>query len=119
MRKREIQSDILAILSDGKVWSMRKIAEEVEVHYNTVYNHIRDLSYRFNIQIFRGGINRGGVQLIKEKSICIEAIENEDLYVIYLRLAKIEQKSEGIILFMSRLKKSIDMSELRSIEVCS
>lgn len=119
MRKRAIQSDILAILSDGKVWSMRKLAEEVEVHYNTVYNHIRDLSYRFNIQIYKGGVNRGGVQLIKEKSICIENIGNEELYVIYLRLTAIEQKSEGIILFISRLKKNIDMGEFRSIEVCN
>ncbi len=119
MRKRDIQADILAILSDGKVWSIRRIAEEVEVHYNTVYNHVRDLSYRFNIRIFRGGVNKGGVQLIKEKSICIENIESEELYVIYLNLEAIEEKSEGIILFISRLKKSIDMNEIRRIEVCS
>lgn len=116
MRKREIQADILAILLDGKVCTIKEIAEELEVHYNTVYNHIHDLSYRFNIRIYKGGVNKGGVQLIIEKSINIEQIQNEELYVIYLKLMEIKAKSNGILLFISRLNKVIDKEK---IKVCS
>lgn len=30
MRKRNIQADIYAVISDGKVWTIKEIAEEVE-----------------------------------------------------------------------------------------
>lgn len=119
MRKREIQADILAKLSDGRVWTIKEIAEELEVHYNTVYNHIHDLSYRFNIRIYKGGSNNGGVQFIKERSIKIEQIEEEELYRIYLKLMEIKVKSEGILLFISRLYQEIDKEKVTGIKVCN
>lgn len=59
MKMRDIQADILALISDGKTWPMRRIAEEIEVCYKTVYRHIHALSYRHDIVIFCGGKNKG------------------------------------------------------------
>lgn len=65
LKKSSITADILNILSDCQVHTMQEIADEVEVHRNTVAKHIQSLSYRYPIATIRGGINRGGVQLDK------------------------------------------------------
>lgn len=63
MRKRDIQADIFTVLSDGKIWTIKHIAEEIEVHYNTVYRHVHDMAYRFNIRFYTGGLH-GGMHFI-------------------------------------------------------
>lgn len=65
LKKSSITADILNILSDCKIHTMQEIADEIEVHRNTVAKHIQSLSYRYPIDTIRGGINRGGVQLDK------------------------------------------------------
>ena len=65
LKKSSITADILIILSDCKVHTLQEIADEVEVHKNTVAKHIQSLSYRYPINTFCGGINRGGVCLDK------------------------------------------------------
>lgn len=104
MRSRSIQADILALISDGRIWTIKKIAEEVEVHYNTVYRHIHDLSYRFNIQFYYGRVN-GGIQLILKKKISVESLTNEDIELIIITLSSLEEKSEGIEQFIYELIK--------------
>lgn len=104
MRKRNIQADIYAVISDGKVWTIKEIAEEVEVHYNTVYRHIHDMAYRLDIRFYTGRIN-GGIQLILERKVSIEKLTTKDIDVIIITLSTIELKSEGIRHFIYQLKK--------------
>ena len=59
LRSSSITADILNFLSDGKLHTYSEIAEEVEVHKNTVYKHIQSLSYRYPIQTFCGKHNAG------------------------------------------------------------
>ena len=66
LRKSSITADILNILSDCKVHTTKDIADEIEVSQKTVKRHIQSLSYRYPIQTFCGGINRGGVYLNKD-----------------------------------------------------
>lgn len=42
---------------------MQEIADEIEVSERTVRRHIQSLSYRYPIETFCGGIERGGVKL--------------------------------------------------------
>ena len=66
LRASSITADILNVLSDGKKHTMREIAEIVEVSERTVRRHIQSLSFRYPIETFCGGIERGGVWLRKE-----------------------------------------------------
>ena len=66
LRASSITADILNVLSDGKKHTMREIALELEVNERTVRRHIQSLSYRYPIETFCGGIDRGGVWLRKE-----------------------------------------------------
>ena len=66
LKKSSITADILNILSDNKIHTMNEIAEKLEISRITVVRHIQSLSYRYPIQTFCGGINRGGVYLDKD-----------------------------------------------------
>lgn len=109
MKKRDIQSDILALISDGKTRSMSVIAQEIEVSYKTVYRHIHSLSYRHNIIIFCGGKEKGGVRLIREKEVSIENLSAEELNQIILCLRNMKDKSKQIDLFIFRLNKILEV----------
>lgn len=65
LKKSSITADILNFLSDCKVHTLQEIADEIEVSKITVYRHIQSLSYRYPIQTFCGGANKGGVYLDK------------------------------------------------------
>ena len=66
LRSSSITADILNFLSDGKRHTMQEIASAVEVNERTVRRHISSLSYRYPIETFCGGIERGGVRLDKK-----------------------------------------------------
>ena len=66
LKKSSITADILNLLSDNKVHTLQEIADEIEISKMTVRRHIQSLSYRYPIQTFCGGINRGGVYLDKD-----------------------------------------------------
>lgn len=66
LKASSITADILNILSDGKKHTMQEIADEIEVSERTVRRHIQSLSYRYPIETFCGGIERGGVKLDKK-----------------------------------------------------
>ena len=92
LKKSSITADILSILSDGKVHTIQDIALEVEVHYNTVRRHLQSLSYRYPIETFCGGINRGGVQLDK-KYLNQGKIRSRDELQIISQALRLLQKS--------------------------
>lgn len=71
LRASSITADILNVLSDGKKHTMQEIADIVEVSERTVRRHIQSLSYRYPIETFCGGIDRGGVKL--DKKYCCES----------------------------------------------
>ncbi len=116
MKKRDIQADILALLSDGRVWKMNDIASEIEVCRKTVNRHIQSLSYRHNILVFHGGEQKGGVRLIKEKEVSVENLSEEDLQRITICLKEMDNKSKQIDLFIFRLSKVLDVVILENKE---
>ena len=109
MKKRDIQADILALISDGKLWKMSEIAREIEVCRKTVNRHIQSLSYRHNILVFHGGEQKGGVRLIKEKEISVENLNIEELNQIIFCLKTMKNKSKQISLFIFRLDKVLEI----------
>ena len=94
LKKSSITADILNILSDCKVHTLQEIADEVEVSKMTVRRHIQSLSYRYPIQTFSGGINRGGVYLDKNYLYQGQMLTRDELQVINKALAML-QNSKG------------------------
>lgn len=82
LKKSSITADILNILSDNKVHTMTEIAQELEIHRNTVIRHIQSLSYRYPIETFCGGVNRGGVYLPKNYIYQGRTLTNDELQII-------------------------------------
>ena len=94
LKKSSITADILNVLSDCKVHTMQEIANKVEVCEKTVRNHIQSLSYRYPISTFRGGINRGGVQL-DENYLHQGKIRSTDELQLIEKALKLLQKFGG------------------------
>lgn len=80
--RSDITADILNFISDGKVHTMNQIAEACEVSKRTVNRHIQSLSYRYPIDTFRGGIDRGGVILDTKYIVQGKIITNEKLQIL-------------------------------------
>lgn len=112
MRSRNIQADILAYLSDGKLHTMQQIAEVVEVCERTVRRHIQDLSYRFNIQTFFGRDGYGGVRFIKEKSIDVGYLNNDELQLIIDQLSLLQNSDVNIKRFIKGLSSQIEKEHI-------
>ena len=93
LRKSSITADILHVLNDGKVHTMTEIAEKVEVHRNTIFRHIQSLSYRYPIETFHGGDNRGGVYLDKPAIHQGKILTRDELQIISKAL-RLLQESE-------------------------
>lgn len=94
LKKSSITADILNVLSDCKIHTVQEIADIVEIHYNTAYRHIQSLSYRYPINTFCGGINRGGVQL-DEKYLHQGKIRSNDELQLIEKALRLLQKSGG------------------------
>lgn len=94
LKKSSITADILNILSDCKVHTMQEIANEVEVSEKTIRRHIQSLSYRYPIQTFCGGVNRGGVYLDKDYIHQGKILTTDELQVIAKALTML-QNSES------------------------
>ena len=91
LKKSSITADILNVLSDCKVHSLQEMADEVEVSKMTVRRHIQSLSYRYPIQTFCGGINRGGVCLDKDYIHQGKVLTNDELQVINKALTLLQK----------------------------
>ena len=94
LRKSSITADILNVLSDGKVHTLNEIAEEVEVHRNTVQRHIQSLSYRYPIETFCGGDKKGGVYLDKNYIHNGKIISNDKLQIIGKALELLQKSND-------------------------
>lgn len=108
MRSRNIQADILDYLSDNKMHSMSKIAEELEVSRMTVYRHIQSLSYRFNIETFNGGIDRGGVRLIPDENVKTNYLNEDELQLIVSKLLSLQDSNPNIKKFVNSIAPLIE-----------
>ena len=95
LRMSSITADILNVLADGKVHKLHEIARKVEVSRITVQRHIKSLSYRYPIETFSGGENKGGVYLDKNYIYQGLMLTNDELQVINQALAML-QNSKGI-----------------------
>ena len=94
LRMSSITADILNVLADGKVHKLHEIARKVEVSRITVQRHIKSLSYRYPIETFSGGENKGGVYLDKNYIYQGLMLTNDELQVINQALAML-QNSKG------------------------
>lgn len=75
-------ADILNILSDGKIHTINQIANEVEVSRSTAKRHLQSLAYRYPIETFCGGIEKGGVILDRRYIVQGKIITNEKLQIL-------------------------------------
>ena len=96
LKKSSITADILNILTDGKVHTFDEIAEKVEVHKNTVYRHIQSLSYRYPIETFCGGENKGGVYLDKKYIYQGKIRSRDELQIISQALELLQKSSSDV-----------------------
>ncbi len=96
LKKSSITADILNILSDNKVHTLQEIADEVEVSKMTVRRHIQSLSYRYPIETFCGGINRGGVYLDKDYVYQGSTLTNDELQLINNALLLLQKQGVGV-----------------------
>lgn len=94
LKKSSITADILNFLSDSKVHTLQEIADNVEVSKITVYRHIQSLSYRYPIQTFCGGINRGGVYLDKNYINQGAILSNDELQLIVKGLSLLQKTND-------------------------
>lgn len=94
LKKSSITADILNFLSDGKIHTLQEIADEVEVSKMTVRRHIQSLSYRYPIQTFCGGINRGGVYLDKNYIYQGATLSNNELQLIVKGLSLLQKTND-------------------------
>lgn len=103
VRNKNIQADILSLISDGKVRTLQTIADQVEVSKITVFRHIQSLSYRYNIETFCGGIERGGVRLITNDEVSVKKLNSNDLQLILSKLESLQDSNIRIQDFIHRL----------------
>lgn len=96
-QKTSISDDIIFILSDSKIHTLKELAEKIEVSRITIYRHIQSLSYRYPIQTFCGGINRGGVKLDSNYIHNGKLLTNDELQLINKALLLLQKsKSENV-----------------------
>lgn len=96
LRSSSITADILNCLSDCKIHTIDEIANQVEVSRSTVKRHIQSLSYRYPIQTFCGGINRGGVYLDKNYVYQGKTLSIGELQLIQKALNLLQKVDENI-----------------------
>ena len=91
LRSKSITADILNILHDCKIHTLQEIADEVEVSKKTIQRHIQSLSYRYPIQTFRGGAEKGGVYLDKKYLYKGKILSIEELQLIKKALSLLQK----------------------------
>lgn len=91
LKSSSITADILNLLSDCKVHTMKELADEIEVSERTIRRHIQSLTYRYPIQTFCGGINRGGVYLDKSYLYQGKTLTVDELQVINKALTLLQK----------------------------
>lgn len=117
MRSSDIIADILAVLSDHKIHTMSEIAEEVETSRQTVHKYISSLSYRYNIETFVGGINRGGVRLIEKKKVNIEYLKADELQLIIGQLELLQSSNVNVKRFINSLAANVKKEQSNGREI--
>lgn len=108
MRNRNIQADILNYISDGKLHTTKEIASEIEISQITVKRHIQALSYRFNIETFKGGIDKGGVRLIPDENVKTNYLSEYELQLIVSKLSSLQVDSPNIKKFVNSIAPLIE-----------
>lgn len=117
LRSSSITADILNCLSDCKIHTIDEIANEVEVSRSTVKRHIQSLSYRYPIQTFCGGINRGGVYLDKNYINQGQILSNDELQIISKALILLQKNGSNVDKeILSNLIEKYSLPQLRRIE---
>lgn len=108
MRNRNIQADVLNYISDGKLHTTKEIASEIEISQITVKRHIQALSYRFNIETFKGGIDKGGVRLIPDENVKTNYLSEDELQLIVSKLSSLQVDSPNIKKFVNSIAPLIE-----------
>lgn len=98
LKASSITADILNVLSDGKKHTMQEIANTLEVSERTVRRHIQSLSYRYPIETFCGGIERGGVWLDKKYLNESRIFTKEEIEIIIKGLQLLKEKEDNVVI---------------------
>lgn len=101
-------ADILNYISDGKIHTLKEIASEIEISQITVKRHIQALSYRFNIETFKGGIDKGGVRLIPDENVKTNYLSEDELQLIVSKLSSLQVDSPNIKKFVNSIAPLIE-----------
>ena len=91
LKKSSITADILHVLNDGKIHTLQEIADEVEAHKSTIKRHLQSLSYRYPIETYHGGDNRGRVYLDKSAIHQGKILTRDELQIISKALRLLQE----------------------------
>lgn len=108
IKSSSITADILNFISDGKIHTLQEIADQVEICKMTAYRHIQSLSYRYNIETFCGGINKGGVRLIPDENVKTNYLSEDELQLIVSKLSSLQVDSPNIKKFVNSIAPLIE-----------
>lgn len=112
MKSCDLSADIFYLLSDGKKHTYQEIADKVECSYSSVRRHIQALTYKnINIESFKGGIDRGGVQMIPEQKVSVEKLSSDDLQLIINTLSSLQDGNVKIKSFLHKLSTQKELKE--------
>jgi|GEM_PF-5437195 len=104
---RSIQADITSVLSDGKWHTMSEIADEIEVCRMTVQKHIAAIAYRNpSIEIFCGGIKRGGVRMVIDHSLGNRKVSVDELQIVIKALEHFSTTGADVKGLIAKLSRS-------------
>lgn len=95
LRASSITADILNVLSDGKKHTMQEIADVLEISERTVRRHIQSLSFRYPIETFCGGIERGGVWLDKKYTNGTRIFTKQEIDILLEGLKLLKERGEN------------------------
>ena len=93
---------------------MTEMARELNINRSTVSRHINSLTNHFNIKTFKGGIDRGGVQLVPEQKVSIEKLNSDDLQLIISKLSLLQNDNPRIKAFIHNLSTLKEFKEMEN-----
>ena len=113
MKSSDVSADILYFLSDGKLHNYTEIAKYAECSYSTARRHVNSLAFKnTNIDIFKGGSDKGGVRMKLEQKVSVEKLNTDDLQLIIEMLSLLQNDNPRIKKFVHNLSTLKEYKEM-------
>ena len=115
MKSSDVSADILYLLSDGKLHNYSQIAEYAECSYSTARRYASALAFKNpNIDIFKGGSDKGGVRMKLEQQVSVEKLNSDDLQLIISKLSLLQNDNPRIKAFIHNLSTLKEFKEMEN-----